>query len=257
MSAPQRPGPPPPWPPQQPYGRQGETEWIPRVQEPRPDEPFRFEEPPPEQPGNPAALWAMRIAGLVAVALISGFLWAYLQSDDKNPTPSAGGDKTNEVPDGRFDFTAHPDMPEPKVDQDCAANSRDKIRTFFENHPCVKLTRALYTSTPPGQDKTIYTWVAVVEMDSTEAASQLHDLAHEDGSGNVTDPIIAGIANVEGFGKYGLGGGGYQSQLNGSHVIIVESDWSPSGDRTSAQRDFLKDVSADAIRYGTHFLNQG
>ncbi|MFC7616870.1 hypothetical protein ACFQV2_28890 [Actinokineospora soli] len=171
--------------------------------------------------------------------------------------PAPGGGTASEVPAGRFTFTPHPDMPQPKVDQDCAANSRSKIKGFFEDHPCVKLTRALYTTTPEGQDKKIYTWVAVVEMDSAETATQLHDLAHQDGSGNVTDPIIAGLVDIQGFGEYGLGGGGYDSQLNGSHVIIVESDWAPSAKRTAQQRDFLKEISADAIRYGTHFAAQG
>lgn len=263
MSAPQRPGPPQPWQPQQqPYGP-GQTEWIPRVQDqqPRRDEPFLFEEAPPEPPTSPAAVWAVRIAGLVAVALLSGFLWAYLQGDGGGggggETPGGGDPNAQDVPAGRFEFSAHEGMTEPKVDTDCAANSRDKVKRFFENNPCVKLTRALYTSTPPGQDKLVYTWVAVVEMDSPEQASRLYDLAHEDGSGNVTDPLLAGLVDVEGVGKYGLGTGGYFSQRNDSSVIIVESDWMPSEKRNQEENKFLEEVSADAVRLGLQVAGQG
>lgn len=263
MSAPQRPGPPQPWQPHQPPYGPGQTEWIPRVQDqPRRDEPFLFEEAPPEPEAKPAAVWAMRIAGLVAVALISGFLYALLQGDSGGSpggeTPGGGDSNAqDDVPAGRFEFTPHPGMPEPQVDTDCVANSRGKVQDFFEDNPCVRLTRALYTSRPPGQDKEILTWVAVVEMDSPEKSSELHKIAQASNSGNVTDPLIAGIVQLEGVGEYGLGTGGYDSQISGNSVIIVESDWLPSGDRTKKQDDFLVEVSADALRYGQHVVDQG
>jgi hypothetical protein len=258
VSAPQRPGP-PSWPnQQQPYGQPGQTEYIPRVTEPRRDEPFQFEEPRPEPPPNPVATWALRVAGLVAVAVLSGVAWAYLQDDDpQNPPAADGGEQVVDVPAGRFTFTPHEDMPEPRRDTDCAANSRDKVREFFESTPCAGLVRALYTSTPPGQDKLIYTWVAVVRMPTPEAAAELHKLAETPNTGNVTDPFIAGIVTAEGVGRYGLGGGGYESQLSGSSLIIVESDWMPSAKRTEEQDAFLTEVSADAIRYGQQFATQG
>ena len=259
MSAPQRPGP-PPWSNQpQPYGQPGQTEYIPRVTEPRRDEPFRFEEPQPDAPPNPAATWALRIAGLVAIAVLSGFVWAYLQDDSSENPPAAGGDQQTEnpVPAGRFEFTPHKDMPDPKRDTDCAANSRGKVKEFFQRSPCTNLIRALYTSTPPGQDKLIYTWVAVVQMPTPEAAAELHEIAQTPNTGNVTDPFMAGIVTAEGVGKYGLGGGGYESQLSGANLIIVESDWMPSAKRTEEQDAFLTSVSEDAIRYGQQFATQG
>ncbi|MGW5049987.1 hypothetical protein [Actinokineospora sp. NPDC004072] len=253
MSAPQRPGPPPPWPPQRPpHGNAGATEWIPRVQEPRRDEPFRFEEPPPPQrPANPAAVWAMRIAGLVAIAVISGVVWAYLQGDSPEPGPVTDPGPSTEAPAGRFEFAAHPDMPEPKVDTDCGENAYGQVQRFLREHPCVDLTRALYTSKPPGQDETVYTWVAVVELPSEDQAQQLYDLAKTDNTGNVNDPLRADFVSIEGLRS--LGKGGYYSQRNKAHVIIVESDWAPSGDRTAQQDKFLTEVSADAVRLGLAF----
>lgn len=263
MSAPQRPGPPQPWQPQQQSYGPGQTEWIPRVQDqPRRDEPFLFEEAPPEPETKPAAVWAVRVAGLVAVALVSGFLWAYLQGDNGGPSgggepPGPGAANAEQVPAGRFEFTPHQGMPEPRTDTDCAENSRDKVQKFFQDNPCVELTRALYTSKPPGQDKEILTWVAVVQMDSDDKAKELHRIAHEDGSGNVLDPLLAGFVDLEGVGKYGLGSGEYTSQQNGANVIIVESDWLPNGKRTAADRELLKSVSDDAIRYGVFVADQG
>ncbi|MGX7824975.1 hypothetical protein ACTG9Q_07770 [Actinokineospora sp. 24-640] len=254
MSAPQRPGTPPPWPPQQPYGRSGETERIPRVQEPRPDEPFHFEEPGSDASANPALTWALRIAGLVAIAVISGLVWAYLQDD---PPANTADPKTSEssAPAGRFAFAPHQDMPTPKVDTDCAENSYDKVQQFFRDKPCVRLTRALYTTTPPGQDKVVYTAVTVVRMSSPELARELYDLARTDNTGNVNDPIRAELVTVEGIPR-SLGGGGYDSQLNGADVIIVESDWAPTERRSDAEDQFLTEVSADAIRFGNEFAAQ-
>ncbi|UVS81057.1 hypothetical protein [Actinokineospora sp. UTMC 2448] len=253
MSAPQRPGSPPPWPPPPPrHGGPGATEWIPRVQQPRRDEPIRFEEPPPgERPPNPGATWALRIVGLVTVAVVSGFVWALLQGDAPASDPTAGGDTTTEAPAGRFAFTPHEDMADPRHDKDCAANAYDDVQKFLRKNACVDLTRALYTSKPPGQDKTIYTWVAVVEMPTEELASELHALAETDNTGNVNDPLRAEIVTVKGLES--LGRGGYFSQRNGPHVIIVESDWAPAGKRTAEEDKFLTEVSADAVRFGVEF----
>ncbi|WP_189211670.1 hypothetical protein [Actinokineospora fastidiosa] len=228
-----------------------------------------FEDAPPAPPSNPAAVWAMRIAGLVAVSVISGFLWAYLQSDGGGgggTDPGAGETGVQSVPDGRFTFTPHADMREPKVDDDCAGNSRGKVKEFFQEHPCVRLTRSLYTSSPAeqegvvpsGSEEVIYTWVAVVEMNASDQAAELHEIAQSDNTGNVTDPIIAGMVDVPGIDlTYGLGHGGYHSQLIGKYLIIVESDWAPTGDRSKAQDEFLTAVSEDALRYGQQYTSSG
>ncbi|WP_018685958.1 hypothetical protein [Actinokineospora enzanensis] len=246
MSDPHRPG--APWPPEQ-YNRSGETEWIPRVQGGRrPDEPFQFQDETPPAAGNPALTWALRIAGLVAVAVISGLVYWYI-ADDKGPDKhTADPGPTTQAQAGRFVFTAHPDMPRPQVDNDCAKNSyaNSKVAKFFGNSPCVNLTRQLFTTEVEG--KKIYTSVSVVKMPDTDAAGDLQALTKKDGTGNVDDPIKAKLVKVDGLPS--LGKGGFQSALHGAQVVIVESDWAPSADRSKTEQEWLKDISADAIRLG-------
>ncbi|GLZ40075.1 hypothetical protein Acsp05_36990 [Actinokineospora sp. NBRC 105648] len=230
-------------------GRSGETEWIPRVQAGhRPDEPFRFQEEPPEPPKNTALAWALRGAGLVAVAVVSGLIFWYVTDEDPvTPTQAAGSSSARPIPDGRFQFTAYSGMPQPKRDVDCAKNSHGKVKQFFADKPCASLTRALYTSQIDG--KTVYTAVSVVRMPTAEDATALMKITDDDNTGNVDEPVYAGLVKIDGLvPNKGLGGGGYQSALLDRDLIVVESDWAPAAKRTEAEVRQLKDISDDALR---------
>ncbi|MGQ0841809.1 hypothetical protein [Actinokineospora sp.] len=245
MSDPHRPGQ-APWP-EQPYGRPGETEWIPRVQDaPRRDEPFRFEEERPAQVTNPALTWALRAAGLVAIAVISGLVWSYIRDDSSSSTATPPG-PTTERQEGRYQFAAHPDLQKPKVDRDCAANSHTKVQEFFVGKPCTQLTRGLYTTTVGGRQ--VFTAVTVVQMPTNDDAIALKKLVDGNNTGNVNDPIRAKLVQVDGLDN-GVGGGGYESAQLDRLVIIVESDFAPAAKRTKDEDTFLTGISGDAIRLG-------
>ncbi|PPK67418.1 hypothetical protein V5P93_005550 [Actinokineospora auranticolor] len=247
MSDPQRPG--PPWPPEQ-YNRAGETEWIPRVQGGRrPDEPFQFQEETPRPAGNPALTWALRIAGLVAIAVVSGLVFWYVSSSDdtttaQNPPPVSD----TQVPDGQFAFTKHPDLPNPVRDTDCVKNSynNSKVRTLLTDTRCESMTRALFTTEDGGHK--IYTSVAVVRMANETDAQKLRDLTDGNNTGNVDDVVKAKLVKVEGLNT--LANGGYDSIQDGRDVVIVESDWAPGGKRTEAEGKRLAKISLDATRLG-------
>ncbi|MDQ3405200.1 MAG: hypothetical protein M3548_17715 [Actinomycetota bacterium] len=241
MSAPQRPGQQPPWSDHR--NRSGETDVIPRVQ----DQPFQFTDERPPPTGNPALTWALRIAGLVAIAVISGLVWGFV-TDKPAPPAAEDNQPTEQKSKGRYDFVAHEKLPQPKVDTDCAKNSYGKVKDqFFPSTPCTRLTRALYTVEVDG--RLVYTSVSVVQMPTEEAAAALNTLTEQDGTGNVSDSIKAKLVQVDGLAN-GLGGGGYESNQRGKIITIVESDYAPAAKRTKAEDGFLTAISADAIRLG-------
>ncbi|MBM7775884.1 hypothetical protein JOD54_006088 [Actinokineospora baliensis] len=246
MSDPQRPG--PPWPPEQ-YNRSGETEWIPRVQAGRrPDEPFRFQEQAPAPTGNPALTWALRIAGLVAIAVISGFVFWYVQGEStQQTTPST--EQTRPKAPGVYTFVAHPDVPRPRVDSDCQQHAYGKTKQLLSQPgQCTKVTQAMYTADVGGKQALVS--VSVVHMADKEKAAGLIALTNEDETGNVNDLVREGVVKAAPLKSVS---NGYDSQLNGTVVVIVEADYAPSGGKavgTKADKPQLDKVCADALRLG-------
>jgi hypothetical protein len=232
VSAPYRPG-----QPQWPDNRPQRPERPPPIQ-------FRQEAPPPG--ANKAAQWALRIAGLVAVAVLSGVVWYYVTDDDTS-TPAGEDTGTPQQTEGLYEFTAHEDMPSPKTDTDCAAHAYGDIRDFLAASPCDHLSRQLFVTKADG--RTVYTSVSVVTMPDEQKAGELRDLTDKDGSGNVSDVVKDELVTIEGLDGL-AGGGGYASKQDGRDVIIVESDFDPgdkSGDE-DADDDALDKVCVDALR---------
>lgn len=235
MSAPYRPG-----QPQWPDNRPQRPERPPPIQ-------FRQEEPPP--PSNRVLQWALRIAGLVVVAVVSGLAWYYI-TDEAPPTKvSQDGDPSQQT-EGLYQFTAHEDMTSPDTDTDCAAHAYGDIKDYLAASPCDHLSRQLFVTEVEG--RTIYTSVSVVTMPDEDKAGELRDLTDKEGSGNVSDVVKDGLVTIEGL--RGLAsGGGYASKQDGRDVIIVESDFDPgdkSGDE-DADGSVLDKVCEDALRLST------
>lgn len=225
----------------------GQTPW-PDHQSQRPDRPppiqFRNEEQEPR--GSGALAWTLRIAGLVAVAVISGFVWLYILSEGPgaDPTGSGSGENTQQQSTGEYEFTAELDSP--RVDKSCGEHAYAATQTFLQEKACNKLTRSVFTTTI--DDRTVYASVSVVEMDDQQAASDLRDLTDKDGSGNVNDLVREGKVTVEGLETLS-NGGGYASEQRNNQVTIVEADYDPAA-KDGGSSEELKDVCRDAIRLG-------
>jgi hypothetical protein len=237
VSAPYRPGQ-PQWPANGPQ----------RPERPPPSQ-YRQEEPPPA-PANKALRWALQIAGLVSVAVISGLIWYFFTDNSSSTTTDDGQEPTTPPVEGVYQFTAHEKMPSPNTDSDCAKHAYGQIQTFLKNTPCDHLTRQLFV-TDVAEGRTVYTSVSVVTMPDEEKAAALRDLTDQDGSGNVSDVVRDGVVKIDGLDRLS-GGEGYASNQSGRDVVIVESDLAPkdeSGDK-AADEKLLDRVSTDALRLG-------
>ncbi|RLK62091.1 hypothetical protein [Actinokineospora cianjurensis] len=246
MSDPQRPG--PPWPPEQ-YNRSGETEWIPRVQGGRrPEEPFRFQEPAPAAKTNPALTWALRAAGLVAVAVVSGLVFFYVQRDGGTPTTPTTPSTAPRTA-GVYTFVAHPDVTQPRVDSDCGQHAYDDTQKLLaQPGQCRRVTQALFTADVKGRQALVA--VSVVRMVDKDKAAGLIALTDNDGTGNVKDLVREGVVKAPPLKSLS---NGYDSQLTGETVVIVEADFAPVNGKaagTKADKPVLDKVCADALRLG-------
>jgi hypothetical protein len=227
----------------------GQSPW-PDHQSQRPDRPppiqFHAEEPEPRE--SQALAWTLRIAGLVAVAVISGFVWSYIQNEDTGEDPTGvGGEKTQQQSTGEYEFTEELDSP--RVDDSCVDHAYDATQGFLQEKDCERLTRSVFTTTIEG--RTIYTSVSVVEMTDEQTAGDLRELTDTDGSGNVSDLVFEGEVTVEGLEA--LNGGGYASEQQGKQVTIVEADYDPKASQGGSKGE-LKDVCKDAIRLGREMV---
>ncbi|GAA3042085.1 hypothetical protein [Actinokineospora globicatena] len=246
MSDPQRPG--PPWPPEQ-YNRSGETEWIPRVQSGRrPDEPFRFQEEPAPAKTNPALTWALRAAGLIAVAVVSGLVFFYVRGGgETTTTPPTQSSKPR--PTGVYEFVAHPDVTQPRVDSDCAQHAYGKTQELLaQPGQCRRVTQALYTADVKGKQALVA--VSVVRMGDKDKATGLVQLVNANETGNIKDLLREGVVKAPPLRSLS---NGYASQLTGDTVVIIEADYAPAKGKavgTKADKDLLDKVCEDALRLG-------
>jgi hypothetical protein len=215
----------------------------------RPDRPppiqFRQEEPPPAP--NKALQWTLRIAGLVAVAVVSGLAWYYVTTDDDTTTPSAGQETPTQQTTGKYEFRAHEDMSRPERDNDCVRHAYGPVQEFLQDTKCDHLTRQLFVTKVDG--RTVYTSVSVVIMPNAEEAKDLRDLTDQDGSGNISDVVRDGMVKIKGLNNLS-GGNGYKAKQTKDEVIIVESAFAPKdkGDSKKADEKILDEVSNDALR---------
>jgi hypothetical protein len=210
--------------------------------------PIEFRTEPPPDKENPFVLWALRGLGLVAVAVISGLVWWYI-NEDKQPAQPASS-PTSEQRTGQFEFSPAAQFPTPVQDSNCAEHAYEDVQAFLKSTPCQQLTRALYTTSTTDGRK-VYTNVSVVRMASTDDAARLRELADKDGTGNVNDLIREGKVKIPPL-KFLSGSGGYRAVQHDRNVIIVESDFDPGvkkGDK-QADEDALDAICEDAIRLG-------
>lgn len=205
-------------------------------------------EPPSERPENPVLIWILRGLGLLAVAVISGLVWWYI-NDDTQPVGVSAPPTTTAKP-GQFEFAPAQQAPQPLRDSNCAEHSHGQVQKFFQSTPCAQLTRALYT-TVADDGRKVYTNVSVVRMRSSDDAARLRELTDKEGTGNVSDLVKDGNVKLPPL-KNLSGGAGYKAVQHDANVIIVESDFDPAAKRGDKTKDeaILDAISDDVIRLG-------
>ncbi len=226
MSAPHRPGQ-APWPSERPA-------------------PIQFRAEPPPQQENPVLIWTLRGLGLLAVAVISGLVWWYI-NDDTQPV-GASSPPTTTAKTGQYEFKPAQQSPQPVRDSNCAEHAYGDIQKFFKTTPCTQLTRVLYT-TVADDGRKVYTNMSIVRMRTTDDAAKLRELTDKDGTGNVSDLVKDGTVKLPPL-KNLAGGGGYKAVQHDASVIIVESDFDPAAKRADKAKDEaqLDAICEDVIR---------
>ncbi|MDT8914791.1 hypothetical protein [Amycolatopsis sp. PS_44_ISF1] len=175
--------------------------------------------PGPPAPGRGPArdnrTLLLRGAGLVAIAVVSGLVW-FLIRHDSAPDPVAQPPaKTSQ-----FDFKL---VEGPSKSTDCAANSYGKAQGFFTDTPCASLARALYT-VESGDAKALVS-VALVSMPQASQAADLKKLTDQDGTGNITDLVRDHTYKASGAPSVSGEKAAYESEVAGSDVTIVLTDF--------------------------------
>jgi hypothetical protein len=198
---------------------------------------------------SPVRGYVLKGLGLVLVAVVSGMLWWLIQQGGNGP--SSGTGRTSAATQGKYQFTAHEQVPDAIFDTKCGDHAYDLVKRYLEDKPCRQLIRALYRTTVDGRKA--LTSVSVVRMQNVEDAVGLKDLSERDKTGNVKDLVMEGVVKAPPLKN--LGGGGYAAQRHDADVIIVESDF--EGGSKKADEELLQQISEDAIRQGDQLRTTG
>lgn len=211
----------------------------------------RPDSPPPAAPGT-AARRALFVVGLLAVAIVAGFLWWLIRHDPEAEPPQAGSRPVEQtssaestttspapttVQAGPYTFES---LTPNQVDRSCPDASYGKVRKWFGDNPCDRVVRGLYT-TRQGQARAIVA-ISVVTMPTPEQAQHLKALTDTSGTGNVSDLLRDGSVHVPGAPK--VAGGNYASSAAGNTVTIIESSFY-DGHR---DQPLLDDLTTQALR---------
>ncbi|RZS32539.1 hypothetical protein EV193_112173 [Herbihabitans rhizosphaerae] len=189
--------------------------------------------------------WVVKGLGLLAVAVVSGFVWWFFANDSPDDSPSTSSQGPGvQKPASEFTYTP---LREPVTDSNCADHAYGKIKQFLVGTPCSQLMRSLYSLQDSG--KQVLVSVVVVRMPDVETATSLKALTDEDKTGNVYDLAREGTVKVPG-GPEWVAHGGYSSGHSGRDVVIVEADYygAKKGDQRDEAR--LDRISKDAVRLG-------
>lgn len=212
--------------------------------------PIQFQaEPPPRPPQNKVLGWVLRGLGLLAVAVISGLVWFYI-NDESQPQSQNPVQTSEQQSSGQFDFVAVPEVAEPKHDSNCAEHAYGDVQKFLQTTPCQQLTRGLYTTAGPDGRK-VFANVSVVRMATAADAAELRKLADSDGTGNVKDLVRDNVVKLPPLASLS-GSGGYHAVQHDRNVIIVESDFAPGTAKGDKKKDeeSLDAISVDAALLG-------
>jgi hypothetical protein len=227
----------------------GQSPW-PDNQSQRPDRPppIQFRQEEQEPGGSPVLAWTLRIAGLVAIAVISGLVWWYIQKEAPNGSAADDGGSTGQQSSGAFEFT--PVIGRPQVDDNCADHAYGATQDSLQQTPCERLTRSVFTTEIDG--RTVYVSVSVVEMADEAAAKALRELTDSNDTGNVSDLVREKVVDAGGLDELS-GADGYDSEQKGSQVVIIEADYAPDASDGGAE-DELDKVCKDALRLGKEIV---
>lgn len=212
-------------------------------------------EPPPQGPARDRAqgVRALFVLGLVVVAALSSLLWWLIRHDPAEAPAQVGGVPAGEsqsrepgepttepvptVQAGRFTFEG---LAPVQRGESCDEVSYGKVMSWFGDHPCRRVVRGLFAARD-GDARALVS-VSVVTMPDSAQAQKLKALTDTSGTGNVSDLLRDGTADVAGAPQ--VAGGNYASDVSGDTVTIVESAF--FGD--TKNQALLDEITAEALQ---------
>lgn len=226
----------------------------------RPDQPPQ--PPPPGQPDPVRVRRALLAVGLVAVAVLSSFLWWLIRHEPETTTAaSPGGEVPSEqapAPDGSSEAPSKPSAkPAPtvqagrftfeglaptQVSRSCDKASYGKVSKWFTRHQCERVVRGLYAA-EDGDARALVS-ISVVTMPTEPQAHKLKKITDTSGTGNVSDLLRDGSVRLPGAPE--VAGGNYASNVAGNTLTIVESAF--FGD--TRNRALLDEITTTALQVG-------
>jgi hypothetical protein len=193
--------------------------------------------------------YVLKGLGLVMVAVVSGMLWWLIQQSGHSPKSDGGGDTPSQQ-QTTHQYARHEATATPVADSNCDRNSYGEIQKFFQKKPCTQLLREVYTTAVNG--KTAYISVAMTRMPNAADAAELKALTEKDQTGNVSDLVRDGRVKVQGLRN--LSNGGFAASVNGTDVVIIETDY--EGGSKNEDETQLDEIANDALKLGDTLRKQ-
>jgi hypothetical protein len=155
------------------------------------------------------------IAAVAALVLIVGVVgtWMTLGRPAASPPPEA-------PPIQRVDGVEFTQRVSNR-DAVCARHSFGDVQRWFEQRPCLNLTRALFETQVSGRPAAVA--VAIVELPDQRAANEFRALADSVGTGGITDLVAEGRGWPG--GPDGFDNAAQAVQRTGNQVRIVQTVW--------------------------------
>jgi hypothetical protein len=160
--------------------------------------------------------YTLKGLGLLGVALVSGFVW-FLTHNEAPVTTQNSNQSTQHA--GKYSFTQ---FEAASVVGDCADHATGEVQTYLQSHPCLSLTRSLWTTALSDNDKVLVS-VEVVKMPSAAEAAQLDKIGEASSSGHVLDQVEEGYPVPD--GPKGVQDGGYKSSAQGQYEVIATAEY--------------------------------
>jgi hypothetical protein len=179
---------------------------------------------------------------VLAVLLLTGIIVAITSSGSStdNTPASAPGTSTTPVADVR----AGGALFSPKgsaTDQDCALQSYGDMKVWLVQHPCVRLDRSLYETTPAAGSPAAVA-LAVVTFGNSAVAQDFGTVANTPGSGGIVD-LVQADQSWPG-GPRSFAGATYTASTRGAAVRITEVVWINKA--STATDPELRKIAAEA-----------
>ncbi len=191
---------------------------------------------PEPSPPRRRDIW-LKGGGLLAVAVVSSLTWWLIRGTGGEQTQPQGTLVESPLTSGEFRYAV---VSGPVSSADCAASSYGDVQEWFDEHQCERLSRSLYTTEVDGARALVS--VSRVTMPDPQQTRQLKSITDTSGTGNVSDLVRDGTAEIPGAPN--VASGEYASTVTERSLTIVEANFFE--DHTD--KALLQRISTDALR---------